>query len=81
MLDNIGIRVNMAELPSSTTFAAAKQLKYGDNWKSRLWARKIRPVLFPKSQAYVDLLWDNVRRQRQRELLSAVITEGKMDEQ
>ena len=77
ILDNVGIMVRMDELPGVVAFYAAKRLRYGDNWKTRLWGRKVRGVLFPGLQADVELIWDNAQQQRQREFWTEVMKQGR----
>ncbi len=45
MLDNVGIYVNLSNLPSAQKFQAARRRKYGTHWLSRFWCQKLRPHL------------------------------------
>ena len=75
ILDNVGIMVKLDELPGAAAFNAAKRLK--DHWKTRRWGRKVRGVLFPGLQADVELIWDSVQQQQQREFWAEVMRQGR----
>lgn len=77
MFDNLGIRVNMSGLPSTQQWREAQNRLYGAGWLSRLWCRKLRPLLMPGlQQRYEDaLLFEQERRQM--EFMNAVLEQGK----
>lgn len=74
-LDALGINTAMDRLPSFASYHESTRALFGYNWITRLWYRRVRPVLFPgrhqKARREVERLsealkaefWENVRRQ------------------
>ena len=76
LLDNIGIRVSFAELPSAAEYREAKRVWYGTNWLSRLWCRKLRPVLFPHRHNLARQHFEAMRLLTQQEMMVEVLRQG-----
>ena len=79
ILDNIGIKVNMRELPSFPLYEYASERLYGTHWLSRLWCRRLRPRLMPARQAEAERIMDDARRHMQMDFISAVLETGAAD--
>lgn len=50
MLDNVGISINEATLPTWAQLKADRDRLYGSRWLSRIWCQWIRPRLMPTRQ-------------------------------
>ena len=77
ILDNIGITVNMRELPSFPLYEYANRRLYGTHWLSRFWCRRLRPRFAPARQAEAERIMDDARRHIQMDFISTVLDRGK----
>ena len=76
LLDNIGIKINMSELPSMKSLQYAQSLLWDAPWL----LRAVREIYFKiKPQVYNDRteLLEYLRRCNQQEVLNKVLEEGK----
>ena len=73
IVDNIGITVNMRELPSWQRYQELKGAVYGSGLLSRIWAQILRPWLRPVAHAELWAQWDTVERELHEELIWATI--------
>jgi len=76
MLDNLGITISMRLLESWPAYALARKAMFGTHWLSRLWCRKLRPVLKPQRQAIIKAEFEKQQKIIQQEYLLAVLEAG-----
>ncbi|MCK5557096.1 MAG: hypothetical protein KAJ01_01875 [Candidatus Hydrogenedentes bacterium] len=78
ILDNIGITVNMAELPSAEATCKAGHRIYGSGRLSGFWHFTVLRNLFPNRHQKLVEEWRELYGQLQREFLEAVMKEGRI---
>ena len=76
LLDNVGIRVRLADCPSHPAYQFWKYRRYGYNWLSAMWCQHIRRWLFPKRHQAVVEKYEAAKAQIQQEILNAVMKLG-----
>ena len=73
LLDNIGIRVSFAELPSAAEYREAKRAYYRGPW---WWRRWFRPWLRPEHHRRLTREIERWHRVTQQEMLTEVMRQG-----
>ena len=76
ILDNLGITINMSELPSADLCAVIYELRFGSGRLKRFYVRNIRPIITPRKHKQICMAWSQARLIRQQEVMNAVIKKG-----
>ena len=76
LLDNFGIRVPMAELPTWPIFLVCSGALYGSGWPSRFWCCILRPRLQPEQQQLFEQAYQEAARLHRQALLNRVLEAG-----
>ena len=78
VLDNIGITVNMANLPSAEAVCKAGHKVYGSGRLSGFWHFTVLRKLFPNRHRRLFEEWRKLYGRLGQELFDAVLTRGKV---
>ena len=73
LLDNIGIRVRFADLPSAASYREAKRAYYAGPW---WWHHYLRRWLRPGRHRQLRAEFDHWQHVTQQELMSEVLRQG-----
>jgi hypothetical protein len=73
MFDNLGITINLAQLPSWERFDNCRHRMFGAGWLSRFWCAHLRPRLMPVRQAQIERAYSDALAQHQREFMTAIL--------
>ena len=78
ILDNIGITVNMAELPSHAAQRQARSAVFGDSEWTGFWRFTVRRNLFPNRHQRLVEEWRRAHGRYCIEYLDALMIEGRI---
>ena len=76
LLDNIGIRIRMEDLPSYPLLRGWRRIYYGTGWLSRLWCWHIRPRIDKETQGFIEAELGRIQDVIRQELLVAALAKG-----
>ena len=76
ILDNLGITINISELPSADLYAVVQNLHFGSGYLGRFYARNIRKFIAPKKHKQICIAWSQARLIHQQEVMNAVLKKG-----
>ncbi len=72
-LSQLGITLNVTDLPSWELYAYCRDKLYGTSRLSRFWFQQIRPWLAPKKQEEIELAYVDAMAIHKQEYLNAVL--------
>ena len=73
LLDNLGVHINLADLPSAEIYTEAFSAYYGKGRLGRFWAMRIRPVIMPWNHYEINQRFRRAQRTMRQELLSTML--------
>ena len=73
MLDNIGITVSLADLPSYPGFSRCRDELFGTNFLNSVWRWWIRRYLFPSLHAKKETAYEDARHKIMAEQLNKIM--------
>jgi len=73
LLDNLGLHINIADLPSAKVYAGAFSAYYGNGWLGRLWAMRLRPIVAPWKHHKAKEQLRRTQRAMRQELMGMVL--------
>ena len=72
LLDNLGTRLNVSELPGASEYRIARDSLFGKGRVGRFWCKHVRPWLFPLRQQVARQRFMVAQRIIRREMINAV---------
>lgn len=73
LLDNFGIRINLASLDSMPDYSRYYAEMFGHGILRRLWCRHLRPIVMPRKQAQIERAWAGARADLMQEFLLVIL--------